>query len=166
VESGMSDTAELEAIIAAHAGMPGALLPILHAIQARLGHVPDAAVPLIASALNLSRAEVHGVVSFYHHFRRTPPGRHVVQFCRAEACQARGAAQLEAHVLRSLDCTWHDTTADGAVTLEPVYCLGNCACGPSLMIDDELVGRVDAAAFDARIAELRAELEDAKGVPA
>jgi formate dehydrogenase subunit gamma len=110
--------------------LPGALLPILHEVQGALGYVPKDAVPLIAHALNLSRAEVHGVISFYHYFRTTKPGRHVVQLCRAEACQAVGAAQLEKHARRSLGVDFHGTTADGAVTLEPVYCLGNCALGP------------------------------------
>ena len=159
----MSDRSDskLEALIAARAGMPGALLPMLHAIQGALGHVPARAVPLIAQALNLSRAEVHGVISFYHHFRTEPAGHHVIQVCRAEACQAVGAKKLEAHVKRALGCDWHETSVDGAVTLEPVYCLGNCACGPSLRIDDDLIGRVDPATFDDLLAELRAEVPEA-----
>jgi formate dehydrogenase subunit gamma len=99
-------------------------------------------------ALNLSRAEVHGVITFYHHFRQHPPGRHVVQICRAEACQAVGAMALEAHAKQCLGIDFHDTTADGAVTLEAVYCLGNCAVGPSLRVDDDIVGRVTPARFD------------------
>jgi formate dehydrogenase subunit gamma len=137
---------------------PGALLPILHAVQDALGFVPSEAVGLIASELNLSRAEVHGVVTFYHYFRTRRGGRHVVHLCRAEACQALGAAALETHAKKSLGVEFHDTSADGAVTLEPVYCLGNCALGPSLMIDDELKGRVSAARFDELMAPLRAEL--------
>lgn len=145
-------------IAQAHRQMPGALLPMLHALQDEFRYVPDEAVAVIAVTLNLSRAEVHGVISFYHHFRRHAPGRHVVQICRAEACQSMGAAALEAHAKRVLGCDYHETSADNAVTLEPVYCLGNCACGPSIVVDDEVVGRVDAATFDAYVAALRAEL--------
>jgi len=128
--------------------LPGALLPIFHGVQAGLGYVPKDAVPLIAHELNLSIAEVHGVLSFYHYFRKEPPGRHVVHLCRAEACQSVGAAALELHAKRSLGVDFHGTTADGAVSLEPVYCLGNCALGPSVMIDDRLLGRVTPARFD------------------
>jgi len=147
--------AELSALLDAHRDRPGALLPVLHAVQGALGHIPPAAVPIIARALNLSRAEVHGVIGFYRHFRSRAPGRHVVQVCRAEACQAVGALELEAHARRALGCGFHATCADGSVTLEPVYCLGNCACGPSLRVDDEIVGRVDARRFDELLAELR-----------
>lgn len=147
----------ITAVVHAHADQPGAMLPVLHALQDACGYVPAAAIPVIADALKLSRAEVHGVISFYHHFRTAPAGRHVVQVCRAEACQAVGAQRLEAHVQRVLGCDWHQTSADRAVTLEPVYCLGNCACGPSLRIDDELLGRVDPASFDALLAGLRAD---------
>lgn len=142
-------------IVAARQTLPGALLPILHAIQDELGWVPAEAVPVIASGLNLSRAEVHGVLSFYRHFRSTRPGRHVVQLCRAESCQAKGAAALEAHVRASLGIDFHQTTRDGAVSLEPVYCLGNCACSPAIRIDDEIFGRVDAARFDAALVALQ-----------
>jgi formate dehydrogenase subunit gamma len=135
--------------------LPGGLLPILHAVQQALGYVPKEAVPLIASALNLSLAEVHGVVTFYHYFRQHPPGRHVLHLCRAEACQAVGAAALEAHAKSSLGIELHGTTADGAVTLEPVYCLGNCALGPSLMLDERLHGRVTSERFDILIAQAR-----------
>lgn len=128
--------------------LPGALLPILHAIQDALGHVPAAAVPVIAQGLNLSRAEVHGVISFYHHFRSEPPGRHVLQLCRAEACQAMGARELERRLRERLQIGFHETTADGAVTLEPVYCLGNCACAPSAMLDGEVRGRLGAEALE------------------
>lgn len=137
---------------------PGALLPILHAVQNAIGFVPSEAVQLIASELNLSRAEVHGVVTFYHYFRTRRGGRHVVHLCRAEACQALGAAALEAHAKKSLGIDFHATSADGGVTLEPVYCLGNCALGPSLMIDTELKGRVSAQRFDELMAPLRAKL--------
>jgi formate dehydrogenase subunit gamma len=132
---------------------PGTLLPVLHGVQDALGHVPAAAVPLIAAELNLSRAEVHGVVTFYHWFRSEKPGRQVLQLCRAEACQALGAAALERHVKHKLGVDFHQTTADGRYTLQPVYCLGNCACGPSLMVDEELHGRVDAQGFDALLGE-------------
>ena len=127
---------------------PGALLPVLHGVQEALGYVPAGAVSLIAAELNLSRAEVHGVVTFYHWFRSEKPGQQVLQLCRAEACQALGAVALEQHVKRRLGVDFHQTTADGRYTLQPVYCLGNCACGPSLMVDQELHGRVDAQAFD------------------
>jgi len=132
-------------------------MPILHAVQSTLGYVPKDAVPLIAEDLNLSRAEVHGVVTFYHYFRKDPPGRHVVHVCRAEACQSVGAAALEAHAKKSLGIDFHQTTPDGAISLEPVYCLGNCALGPSIMIDDRLQGRVSANRFDALIERARAE---------
>lgn len=135
--------------------LPGALLPILHAIQDQLGWVPAEAVALIADALNQSRAEIHGVISFYHHFRSVPPGSVVVQVCRAESCQARGGVALELHAKRSLGVDWHETTADGAVTLEPVYCLGNCACSPSIRIGNEILGRVSCARFDTLIDGLR-----------
>lgn len=135
---------------------PGALLPILHGVQDALGFVPEDAVPLIAQELNLSRAEVHGVLSFYHWFRREKPGRQVVHLCRAEACQAVGATELEAHAKRSLGVDFHGTTADGALTLEPVYCLGNCALGPSLMIGEQLRGRVTPQRFDELMQQARA----------
>jgi formate dehydrogenase subunit gamma len=129
--------------------VPGALLPILHEVQAGLGYVPKAAVPLIAQALNLSRAEVHGVVTYYHHFRSKPPGRHVVQICRAEACQARGAEALLAQAQRVLGCPVHGTRADGAVSLEAVYCLGLCALSPAVMVDDRPLGRMTAQRLEA-----------------
>jgi formate dehydrogenase subunit gamma len=135
------------------ADVPGghapALLPILHHVQDGLGYVPPALVPEIAAALNLSRAEVHGVVTYYHHFRSAPPGRHVVQVCQAEACRANGAEGLMAQAAARLGCAPHATRADGAVTLEPVYCLGLCASGPAAMIDGQLRGRVSAATLDA-----------------
>lgn len=134
---------------------PGALLPILHALQDRIGFIPEAAVPIIADALHQTRAEVHGVISFYHHFRTTPPGRHVVQICRAEACQSVGARQLEAHAKARLGVDYHQTTADREITLEAVYCLGNCACGPSIRVDDIICGRVTPDAFDELIDELQ-----------
>lgn len=128
--------------------LPGALLPILHAIQDRLGFVPPASVPLIAHALNLSRAEVHGVISFYHHFRNAKPGRHVLQLCRAEACQAMGAREIERHVQQRLGIDFNQTTADQAITLEAIYCLGNCACAPSASINGEVHSRLNIALID------------------
>lgn len=126
----------------AHAGRPGGLLPLLHAVQDALGHVPDAAVPVLAEALNLSRAEVHGVISYYHHFRSAPPGRVLLQVCQAEACQARGAAALTEEAERITGCAMHATRADRSVTLEPVYCLGLCASGPSVAINGRPQARV------------------------
>lgn len=137
----------------------GGLLPLLHAVQDRLGYVPLAAVPSIAKALHLSRAEVHGVISFYHDFRAAPAGRHVLQICRAEACQAMGSRALEAHAKDSLGIDYGGTTADGALTLEVVYCLGNCACSPSVRLDDDIHARVDPARLD----ELLAGLADGSG---
>ncbi len=136
-------------------GLPGALLPVLHAVQDRFGHVPPAVVPRIAKALNLSRAEVHGVISYYHHFRQTPGGRHILRLCRAEACQAVGADALAAHVRHSLAIDFHETSADGVLTLEPAYCLGQCAIGPALLIDDDIHARVTPDRFDRLIAQLR-----------
>lgn len=137
--------------------LPGALLPILHAVQDKLGFVPKDAVALIGEELNLSRAEVHGVISFYHYFRTEKPGRRVLRLCRAEACQAVGAQALEAHAKRKLGVDFHETTADGAISLEPVYCLGNCALGPSMMLDDRLVGRVSESRFDEIVEQVRRE---------
>ena len=127
---------------------PGPLLQVLHAVQARLAFIPRAAIPVIAEALNLSRAEVHGVVTFYHHFRQAPPGRHVLQLCQAEACRSMHCENLTAHVKQRLGIEFHETTADGRYTLAPVYCLGMCACAPAMMIDDELHGRVTPERFD------------------
>jgi formate dehydrogenase subunit gamma len=130
-------------ILEAHRGLEGPLLPILHAIQGAFGHVPDSAVPQIAAALMLSKAEVHGVISFYHDFRSAPAGRHVLKLCRAEACQTMGGDAVADRIKTALGIDWHETTPDGRVTLEPVFCLGLCACGPAAMVDGRLVGRVD-----------------------
>jgi formate dehydrogenase subunit gamma len=130
-------------ILEAHQGLEGPLLPILHAVQAAFGYVPDSAIPQIAKALMLSKAEVHGVVSFYHDFREKPAGRHVLKLCRAEACQAVGADAVAGRIKAALGIDWHETTPDGRVTLEPVFCLGLCACGPAAMVDGRLVGRCD-----------------------
>jgi formate dehydrogenase subunit gamma len=155
----MLDTAtvidRVESILDAHRGIEGSLLPILHAVQAEFGHVPQTVLPVIAKALNLSKAEVHGVMSFYHDFREEPAGRHVMKLCRAEACQAMGADRVAAHAQAALGVDWHGTTSDGAVTLEPVFCLGLCACGPAALVDGRLIGRCDEARVDALIAEAR-----------
>ena len=134
-------------LVERHGTEPGALLPLLHAVQAALGYVPAEAVPPIAKRLNLSRAEVHGVVSYYHFFRNRPPGRTVVQICRAESCKALGADALYAHAERVFGCT-HGTRADGRVTLEPVYCLGLCAVSPNIMIDERPHARMTADKLD------------------
>jgi len=135
-------------------GRPGPLIEVLHAIQGELGFVPPAAVPLVAAELNLSRAEVHGVVSFYHFFRSTPPGVHTVSVCRAESCQAVGGEALAAHARRQLGVDFHETTPDGRFSLEPVYCLGNCACSPAVMIDGRLHGRVTPERLDALLSDV------------
>ena len=135
---------DIRAIIAAERHREGPLLPILHALQSAYGHIPDAALPLLAEALKLTRAEVHGVISFYHDFRATPTGRHHVRLCLSEACQSMGATALNRKVLDLLGLDDHGTTADGRVTVEPVYCLGLCACGPAAMVDGRLIGRADA----------------------
>lgn len=146
----------VQTIIATLKEKPGALLPILHEVQNSLGYIPAESVPDIASALNLSRAEVQGVVSFYHYFRDTPPGKQTIQLCRAESCQAMGGKQLEAHVKNRLGIGYHETTADGQFSLEPVYCLGNCACSPAIQVGEELYGRVSTDAFDDIINDLGA----------
>lgn len=132
-------------IIAAEAGQDGAALPILHALQHVFGCVPTDVVPMVAQTLNLSRAEVHGIVTFYHEFRRTPPGRHLLRLCRAEACQALGADKVAADLRARLNIDWHATTDDGALTLEPVFCLGLCAIGPAALLDGAPLARLDAA---------------------
>ncbi|HQR52441.1 MAG TPA: formate dehydrogenase subunit gamma [Burkholderiales bacterium] len=148
----------VEEAVARFKDVPGGLLPLLHAIQDEIGHVPPAAVPRIASALNLSRAEVHGVVSFYHHFRAHPAGRHVLHMCRAEACQSMGGDALAAQARERLGIDFHETTADGNLTLEPVYCLGHCACSPAVLLDGVPQGRMTAERLEA----LLASLEDAQ----
>jgi formate dehydrogenase subunit gamma len=145
-------------VLEEHRGQPGALLPILHGIQHALGYVPPDAVDTIARALKLSRAEVHGVITFYHEFRSAPPGRHVVKLCRAESCQAVGADALLAHAQQRLGVELHHTTADGNVTLEPIYCLGNCALSPAMMVDDQIHGLMTPARFDAVLRDLGAQV--------
>ena len=133
---------------------PGALLPILHAIQNRFGYIPSEAVAIIAESLQQTRAEVHGVISFYHHFRTSAPGSHTVQICRAEACQSMGARALEAHAKEKLGVDYHQTTSDREITLEAVYCLGNCSCAPSVRIGDRIHGRVTPEKFDKLVDKL------------
>jgi len=145
--------AAVRRIVAQHRERPGPLLEVLHAIQATLGYVPEGAVPVVAEELNLSRAEVHGVVTFYHFFRRHRPGAHTVSLCQAESCQAMGAEALAQHARQRLGIDFHQTTADGRFSLEPIYCLGNCACSPAAMIDGQLHGRLTPEAFDALIAQ-------------
>lgn len=162
MEDAGSSTDTVRDLARAHRELPGALLPLLHAIQDALGHVPDAAVSVIAEELNLSRAEVHGVISFYHHFRREPPGRHIVQVCRAESCQALGARALEAEARALLGIDFHQTTPDRCITLEPVYCLGNCACSPAIRIDDDVHGRVDVRTLAVLLDELRSQVVEVR----
>jgi formate dehydrogenase subunit gamma len=144
------------AIVAEHKHLEGPLLPILHALQADFGYVPEAALPVIARELNLSRAEVHGVVTFYHEFRHHPAGKHVVRICRAEACQSMGGRALADHACKTLDLDWHGTTPDGKVTLEPVYCLGLCSIAPAAQVDGELHGRLDRDELSALLKAVRA----------
>ena len=145
------------AVCAAHDNRPDELLEIFHDLQADLGFIPETALPVIASALNRSRAEVYGVLSFYHDFRQAPAGRHVVKMCRAEACQAMHTETVCAHAEKRLGAKFGETNADGTYTLEAVYCLGNCALSPAMMIDGNLYGRVDAQRFDSIIASLDRE---------
>jgi len=147
----------VEAVVQEHAGQVGALMPVLHGLQQRMGYIPPEAIPMIARALNLSRAEVHGVIHFYHDFRAEPAGDHLIQLCRAEACQAMGSRKLEAHVKARLGIDFGETTADGRYTLDPVYCLGNCACTPSIRIDDTVHARVSPERFDQLLDEIKVQ---------
>ena len=147
------DIARGAEIIAEHAGLEGATLVMLHALQEAFGYVPEPAIPMVADALNLSRAEVHGVFTFYHDFRHAPAGDHVLKLCRAEACQAAGGDALAARAEAKLGIALGHTTADERVTLEPIYCLGLCATAPSAMLDGRIVGRLDEARLDALVAE-------------
>lgn len=150
------DLEQINTIIAKNSALPGAMLPILHEIQDAVGFVPAAAVALIADALNLSRAEVHGVITYYHHFKQAPGAKHVLKLCSAEACQAVGSAALAAHAKETLGCEFHENTADGLFSLEPVYCLGLCACGPSVIVNDaDVHGRMTPQKLDGLINELR-----------
>ena len=148
---------EVTAALARHGHRPGALLPVLQAIQEAIGYVPEGALAPVADALQLTRADVHGVLSFYHEFRRSPPAPHSIRLCRAEACQAMGARSLERHLERRLGLAHGEhRSADGRIDAEPLYCLGNCALAPAGLIDGELRGRLDADALDTAIAEMRA----------
>ncbi|MEX4006782.1 formate dehydrogenase subunit gamma [Neoaquamicrobium sediminum] len=151
---GTETEAQVAAIIEELKGLEGPLLPILHGVQEEFGYVPTEALPVIAEALNLSKAEVHGVVTFYHDYRSQPAGRHVLKLCQAEACQSMGSDAIAAQVKAALGVDFHQTAADGSVTLEPVYCLGLCACAPAAMLDGEVIGRLDADT----IAEIAAEV--------
>lgn len=151
----LQELEKIEAHIAAHQHTPGAMLPLLHAIQDDIGYVPEASYERISKALALSVAEVHGIVTFYHHFRTHPVGKHVLQICRAESCQAMGSEQLETDIKTALGIDYHETTADGAISLVPVYCLGNCACSPAVLLDDEVHGRMDKQKADALISQAR-----------
>lgn len=147
------DPAIATEIINQHGARPEMLVQILHGFLARYSYISEEAIRQIAKELNLSRAEVHGVVSFYHDFRTTPPGKHIMKICQAESCQAMGSRELTAHAEEKLGTMLSSTTSDGQVTLEPVYCLGNCACSPAVMIDQKVYGRVDAGKLDALIEE-------------
>lgn len=144
---------DIGVIIRDNLHLEGPLLPILHGMQAAFGCVPDAARAPIAQALNITEAELHGVISFYHDFRREPAGKHVLKICRAEACQAVGANALSEEVLSKLGVNWHGTSSDGQVTVEPVFCLGLCACGPAAMVNGQVRGRVTADALVAEVAQ-------------
>ena len=146
-------TEVMQPILAECRDLEGPLLPILHAVQAEFGFVPDDVIQIIADDLNITRAEVHGVITFYHDFRDASAGKHVVKICRAEACQAVGGTALSERAFDRLGVGWHGTTPNGNVTLEPVYCLGLCACGPAAMVDGKVVGRVDAAKLDKLLTE-------------
>ena len=143
-----NDDAPTTTVIAPYVSLPGGLLPALRALQIAHGYIEEDAIPQIADAFNLSRAEVHGVISFYHDFRRARPGRHVIKICQAEACQAMNARELTEHARARLGLNLHETDSAGRITLEPVYCLGNCACSPAIMIDDKAYGRVTNERFD------------------
>jgi len=144
------------AVIAENIGLEGPLLPILHAIQHEFGYVPTESLPVIADALNISNAETHGVVSFYHDYRREPAGRHVIKLCQAEACQSMGSDAVARRFQDLLGIGLHETTADGRVTLEPVYCLGLCACSPAAMVDGEVIGRLDEETIGEIVAGVQA----------
>ena len=144
---------KINTLVAAHKTMPGGLLPLLHAIQDEFGYVPEESYLPISKGLALSVAEVHGVVTFYHHFHTHPVGQHILQVCRAESCQAMGSEKLETEIKAKFGIDYHETTKDGTLTLLPIYCLGNCACSPAVMLNDEVYGRMTAD----RVAEIVAE---------
>ena len=144
----MDKSNNVDQLVEQFKSLPGGLLPLLHAVKHSLGYVPESAVENIAKGFNLSRAEVHGVISFYHDFNTHPVGHHTVQICRAEACQSMGSREIEVHAKNRLGIDYGETTADGLITLEPVYCLGNCACSPSVRINNDIHARVDQERFD------------------
>ncbi|MGY6709143.1 MAG: formate dehydrogenase subunit gamma [Rhizobiaceae bacterium] len=147
--------ARAKAVISEHIALEGPLLPILHGIQDEFGCVPQETLPVIAEALNLSRAEVHGVMTFYHDFRERPAGRHVIKLCRAEACQSVGGDAIATRLQQLLGISFNETAADGSVTLDPVYCLGLCACAPAALVDGAPVGRLDEETLAEIVAEVR-----------
>jgi len=147
--------AKAKSVIDEYKGLEGPLLPILHGLQEEFGYVPGESVPIIAETLNLSRAEVHGVITFYHDYRSHPAGRHVLKVCRAEACQSMGGDAIAAQLSQALGIGFHETAADNSVTLEPVFCLGMCACAPAAMLDGEPIGRIDAEKIEEIVAEVR-----------
>jgi formate dehydrogenase subunit gamma len=153
------DARLIDEIVASLADKPGALMLVLHAVSDRVGYVPPDAVPAMARGLNLSRAEVHGVISFYHDFRTERPGRKVIRVCRAESCQAMGAVALAEHIQSRLGIEFGQTSADGDFTLEPVYCLGNCACSPAILVGEDLYGRVNPKRFDEIFSDVTASRE-------
>ena len=144
---------QMSEIIEQFRNQPGPLIEVLHAIQNKFGYIPEEAKTMVAEGLNLSRAEVHGVVTFYHFFRHHPPGRHVVQLCQAESCKSMHSDRLTGYAQQKLGIGFHQTTADGQFTLEPVYCLGNCACSPAMMVDGEIYGRLTRERLDEILAE-------------
>ncbi|MCK9503833.1 MAG: formate dehydrogenase subunit gamma [Porticoccaceae bacterium] len=154
----MTLSLELDPLLEKFSRIEGSLLPLLHGIQAQYGYIPVEAEPAIAKALNLSNAEVRGVLSFYHDFRSTAPGKHQIKICCAEACQARGGRALSDYVKARLNVDYGETTTDGLVTVDKVYCLGNCSCGPSVAVADEVYANMDASRFDALLAELGVEV--------
>ena len=140
---------KVNTVLEHHKGSAGALLPILHEIQEGFGYIPDVAIPEIAHALNQSQAEIRGVISFYHDFRTAPPARHILRLCRAESCQSRGAEQLAAQLRERLQLDDHGSSADGNISLRPVYCLGACACSPALELDGQVHARLNVERLDA-----------------
>lgn len=153
------DPDKARAVIREQKHLPGALLPVLHAVQDTFDHIPPEAVPVVAEELNMSRADVHGVISFYHFFREQPPGKHAVAICRAEACQSMNSDALADHAKKRLGTDFHATSEDGRYSLDPVYCLGNCALAPAAQIDGRLYGRLSAPRLDALVAELEEQSE-------